>query len=588
MSNQQSKSGKAFDVKLYKRVYQLAAPYRTKVILAITLTFMASFLGPLRPYLIEHTIDEYITTHSSQGLFMMSMLLFLLLLMQSGIQVWGTILTNYLGQNVIRDLRQKVFHYLTGLRLQYYDKTPVGTLVTRTVSDIETIAEVFSEGLINISGDVLQIIFILLMMFGTDWELALVSLSVLPLLLYSSYVFKEKVRHSFEEVRNQVARLNTFVQEHIQGMQIVQLFNRETTEYQKFKSINQQHRDANIRGVMYYSVFFPVVELIAAISTALIVWYGSRGVMLHEVSIGTMVAFIMYIQLFFRPIRQLADRFNTMQMGMVAAERIFALLDEEGNREPNGKVVLDQVRGEIEFKEVSFGYLENEMVLNQISFSVAQGKTIALVGATGSGKSTIINLLNRFYEINDGSITVDGINLKELDIHALRKHMALVLQDVFLFSGSVMDNIRLNRPDISEEKIIATAKQLGAHEFISRLPDGYHQNVYERGATLSVGQRQLISFVRAMVNNPAILILDEATSSIDPETEGVIQEAIARMMHGRTSIVIAHRLSTIQHADEILVLNKGRIVERGNHETLLKQTGYYENLYRKQFVQTNG
>lgn len=588
MSNQQSKSGKAFDVKLYKRVYQLAAPYRTKVILAITLTFMASFLGPLRPYLIEHTIDEYITTHSSQGLFMMSMLLFVLLLMQSGIQVWGTILTNYLGQNVIRDLRQKVFQYLTGLRLQYYDKTPVGTLVTRTVSDIETIAEVFSEGLINISGDVLQIVFILLMMFGTDWELALVSLSVLPLLLYSSYVFKEKVRHSFEDVRNQVARLNTFVQEHIQGMQIVQLFNRETTEYQKFKAINQQHRDANIRGVMYYSVFFPVVELIAAISTALIVWYGSRGVMLHEVSIGTMVAFIMYIQLFFRPIRQLADRFNTMQMGMVAAERIFALLDEEGNREPNGNVVLDKVKGEIAFKEVSFGYLENEMVLNQISFSVAQGKTIALVGATGSGKSTIINLLNRFYEINDGSITVDGINLKELDIHALRKHMALVLQDVFLFSGSVMDNIRLNRPDISEEKIIATAKQLGAHEFISRLPDGYHQNVYERGATLSVGQRQLISFVRAMVNNPAILILDEATSSIDPETEGVIQEAIARMMHGRTSIVIAHRLSTIQHADEILVLHKGRIVERGNHETLLKQTGYYENLYRKQFVQTNG
>ena len=586
-STRKFKQGKAFDLTLLKRVYALAKPYQTKVYIAIILTTLASFLGPLRPYLIQHTIDEYIASSNAKGLINMCLLLLGILVFQSGIQVWSTVLTNYLGQNVIKDLRLKVFDYLTGLKLLFYDQTPVGTLVTRTVSDIETIADVFSEGLINISGDILQIVFILTMMFGTDWKLSLVSLSVLPLLLYASYIFKEKVRISFEDVRNQVARLNTFVQEHIQGMQIVQLFNREATEYGKFKEINAQHRDANIRGVMYYSVFFPVVELIAATSTALIVWYGAKAVMAHDVSVGAMVAFIMYINMFFRPIRQLADRFNTLQMGMVAANRIFDLLDEKSNIQPSGKLPVPQIKGDIEFKHVWFAYKEGFDVLKDLSLHVAPGKTLALVGATGAGKSSVINLISRFYEINKGSILVDGINIQEMDIYELRKHIAVVLQDVFLFSGSVLDNIRLHHPDISEEKVIETSKMLGAHEFIQRLPQGYHQNVYERGATLSVGQRQLISFVRAMVTNPSVLILDEATSSVDHETEETIQHAIKQMMKDRTSIVIAHRLSTIQHADEILVLDKGKIAEQGSHEKLLKQNGLYHQLYQMQFAETN-
>ncbi len=583
----QFKKGKAFDLALYKRVYALARPYKTKVYTAITLTLITSVLGPVRPYLIQFTVDHYIALNDGKGLMMMSVLLLLMLIMQSGILVWSTILTNFLGQNVIKDLRYKVYEYLTGLKLSFYDKTPVGTLVTRTVSDIETIADVFSEGLINISGDILQIVFILIMMFGTDWQLALVSLSVLPLLLYSSYIFKEKVRHSFEDVRNQVARLNTFVQEHIQGMQIVQLFNREKTEYTKFEEINRQHRDANIRGVMYYSVFFPVVELIAAISTALIVWYGSRGVISNDISIGTMIAFIMYITMFFRPIRQLADRFNTMQMGMVAANRIFVLLDDKEQLQPNGHLIPERIEGHIRFEQVWFGYKEKEYVLKDINIHVPKGKAVALVGATGAGKSSIINLINRFYETDQGRILLDEQDLCSLDIYAVRKHISVVLQDVFLFSGSVYDNIRLYRTEISDAKIIETAKLLGAHDFIMRLPDGYHQNVYERGATLSVGQRQLISFVRAMVSDPAVLILDEATSSVDHETERVIQYAIEEMMKGRTSIAIAHRLSTIKHADDILVLDKGRVVERGTHEELLQLGGFYHNLYQKQFAEIN-
>jgi ATP-binding cassette subfamily B multidrug efflux pump len=585
-ASQTFKQGKAFDLGLLRRVYALAKPYQSKVYIAIFLTVLASFLGPIRPYLIQYTVDRYISVNDAKGLMLMCLLLGGILILQSGIQVWSTVLTNYLGQNVIKDLRLKIFDYLTGLKLLFYDKTPVGTLVTRTVSDIETIADVFSEGLINISGDILQIIFILIMMFGTDWKLSLVSLSVLPLLLYASYVFKEKVRISFEDVRNQVARLNTFVQEHIQGMQIVQLFNREKTEYDRFKIINATHRDANIRGVMYYSVFFPVVELIAAISTALIVWYGAKAVMNHDISIGAMIAFIMYINMFFRPIRQLADRFNTLQMGMVAANRIFDLLDEEMHIQPTGNKAVPHIKGEIEFKDVWFAYKEGFDVLKDVSFHVSQGKTLALVGATGAGKSSVINLISRFYEINKGEILIDNTKLQELNIHDLRKHISVVMQDVFLFSGSVMDNIRLHHPEISEEKVIETAKMLGAHDFIIQLPQGYNQNVYERGATLSVGQRQLISFVRAMVTNPAVLILDEATSSVDHETEETIQHAIKQMMKGRTSIVIAHRLSTIQHADEILVLDKGKIAEQGTHESLLKQNGLYHQLYQMQFAET--
>ena len=582
-TNKKFKTGNAFDFPQLKRVYALAKPYKQKLFIAIALTLLMSFLGPLRPYLMQYTIDHYIVFFNTQGLINMSMLILGILILQSLMQVWSTVLTNYLAQNVIKDLRMQVYEYLTSLRLKFYDKTPVGTLVTRTVSDIETIADVFSEGLINITGDILQIIFILFIMLYSDWRLSLVSLSVLPILLFAGYLFKEKVRVSFESVRTQVARLNTFVQEHIQGMQIVQIFNRENKELNKFKLINKEHRNANIRSVFYYSVFFPVVEVIAAVSTALIVWYGSKEVMHMQTSIGTMIAFIMYIGMFYRPIRQLADRFNTLQMGMVASERIFKLLDDKENLEPTGNTIIESIEGEIEFKDVWFGYNPDEFVLKGINIKLEKGKTLALVGATGAGKSSIINLLSRFYEIQKGEILIDNKPLYDLEIKSVRKHISVVMQDVFLFSGSVMDNIRLYNKNISESTIIETAKLLGAHDFINRLPNGYLQDVHERGATLSVGQRQLISFVRAMVTNPEILILDEATSSVDNETEMAIQEAIKKMMEGRTSVVIAHRLSTVQFADEIIVLEKGEIVERGSHAQLIQINGFYKRLYDLQF-----
>jgi ATP-binding cassette subfamily B multidrug efflux pump len=579
---QQNKKG--FNTKLLARIYALAKPYKAKVIIAVVLVVSMALVAASRPYLIQYTIDNYIATSNQSGLFAMGLLLLFSLVLQTGMQVGSTILTNFLGQNVIRDLRLKVYDYLTGLKLAFYDKTPVGSLVTRTVNDIETIADVFSEGLINIMGDLLQIFFILIFMFAIDWRLTLVSLSVLPFLLYAGYVFKESVRKSFEEVRTQVSRLNTFVQEHIQGMQIVQVFNREKEEQQKFEAINLLHRNAHIKSVFAYSLFFPVVEVIVAISTALVVWYGSTRVLEGAGDIGVIAAFILYTGMFFRPIRQLADRFNTMQMGMVAAERIFQLIDDKQNIQPDGNQRISTINGHIQFDDVWFAYKADEYVLKGISLEAQAGKTIALVGATGAGKSSIINLLSRFYEIDRGNILVDGIDIRNITVSDLRKHIALVLQDVFLFSGSVMDNIKLNNKSISDDQVIEVAKLLGAHDFISKLPDGYYQEVHERGATLSVGQRQLISFVRAMVNNPKILVLDEATSSVDNETELVIQQAIEKMMKGRTSIVIAHRLSTIQHADEIIVLDKGVVVERGTHHELLLHEGYYSQLHKLQFT----
>lgn len=585
-SSQKFKTGSAFNFSLLRRIYALASPYKGKLIIAVTLVVTMAFLGAVRPLLIQYTLDHDVVDGDTRGLINMSLLIFALLLVQSLMQVWSTILSNFLGQTVIKDLRNQVYSYLTGLRLKFYDNTPVGTLVTRTISDIETIADVFSEGLINITGDILQIVFILGFMFYLDWQLTLVSLSVLPFLFYAGYLFKESVRKSFEEVRTEVAKLNTFVQEHIQGMQIVQIFNREEKELGRFKMINKRHRDANIRSVFYYSVFFPVVEIIAAISTALIVWYVAREVIGETgTSMGTIVGFTMYVNLFFRPIRQLADRFNTLQMGMVAAERIFKLIDDAENTEPTGTQRIGAVEGSIEFSKVWFGYAPGEYVLKDINIKVAQGQTVALVGATGAGKSSIINLLSRFYEIEKGSILMDGMDLKTLDVQSLRKHIAVVLQDVFLFSGTVMENIRMFNKNITDEEIIETSKLLGAHEFITKLPNGYHQEVRERGATLSVGQRQLISFVRAMVVHPKVLILDEATSSVDNETEQVIQQAIQIMMQGRTSIVIAHRLSTIQYANEIIVLDKGEIVERGSHQQLLSIDGFYKRLYDLQFAE---
>jgi ATP-binding cassette, subfamily B, multidrug efflux pump len=578
------KTGSVFNFGLMRRIFSLASPYKRQFYISGFITISVSFLGPIRPYIIQHTIDNYIANGDEQGLIKMGITLFGLLLFTALLQLWGTFLTNYLGQSIIKDLRNRVYKFLSTRQLKFYDKTSVGTLVTRCISDIETITDVFAEGLINITGDLLQIIFVLGLMFFTDWKLSVVTLSVLPFLFYAGYWFKEKVRISFEEVRTQVTKLNTFVQEHITGMQIVQIFNREEQEYAKFQAINAEHRDANIKGVFYYSVFFPIVEIISAVSTGLIVWYGAKGIIDHHTSVGVIIVFIMYITLFFRPIRQLADRFNTLQMGMVASERIFKLLDETEFDEPSGDVNLTHVKGELEFKKVWFAYVNEEYVLKDISFKVNQGKTLAIVGATGAGKSSIINLMNRFYEINKGEILLDGHNIKDISNQSLRANISVVLQDVFLFNGSILDNIRLYDKSLSDEKIIETSKLLGADYFIQQLPDGYHQKVQERGATLSVGQRQLISFIRAMVNNPSILILDEATSSVDNETEEVIQKAISKMMNGRTSIVIAHRLSTIRYANEIIVMEKGQIMERGSHQDLLDQNGLYKQLYEHQFL----
>ncbi len=585
--NKSFKTGSVVNFSLLRRIFSLASPYKKKFYISAAITISVSFLGPIRPYIIQHTIDNFIANGDEPGLIKMGVFLFVLLLITALLQLWGTFLTNYLGQSIIKDLRNKVYQFLSTRQLKFYDKTPVGTLVTRCISDIETITDVFAEGLINITGDILQIVFVLSLMFYTDWKLSLISLSVLPFLFYAGYWFKEKVRLSFEEVRTQVAKLNTFVQEHITGMQIVQIFNREEQEYAKFQAINAEHRDANIKGVFYYSVFFPIVEIISAVSTGLIVWYGAKGIIDNHTSVGVIIVFIMYINLFFRPIRQLADRFNTLQMGMVASERIFKLLDETEFDENSGDMKLTHVKGDVEFNKVWFAYVNEEYVLKDISFKVNQGKTLALVGATGAGKSSIINLLNRFYDINKGEILLDGHNIKDISNQSLRSNISVVLQDVFLFNGSVLDNIRLYDKSLSDEKIIATAKLLGADYFIQQLPDGYHQKVQERGATLSVGQRQMVSFIRAMVNNPSILILDEATSSVDNETEEVIQRAISKMMEGRTSIVIAHRLSTIRDANQIIVMEKGQIMERGSHQELLDQKGLYKQLYEHQFLASN-
>ncbi|HYG16918.1 MAG TPA: ABC transporter ATP-binding protein, partial [Bacteroidia bacterium] len=537
-----------------------------------------------RTYLIKVTLDDYVATSDYNGLINIVLLMVVLLLVNTAINFWQGYLTAWLGQTVIKDLRLRVYGFITRLKMKYFDRTPVGTMVTRSVNDIETLSNVFSEGLIVITGDILQIVVILFFMFNIDWRLSLVSLSVMPLLLISAYVFKEKVKKSFTEVRNAVANLNAFVQEHITGMHIVQIFNREKEEYDRFKSINGLHRDANIRGVMYYSVFFPVVEIITALATGLVVWYGVKLIIGGDISYGVIVTFIIFINQFFRPIRQLADRVNTLQMGMVAAERVFKLIDETDQLEPTGTYKPGRIKGDVEFKNVWFAYNEEDWVLKDISFKVEEGKSLALVGATGAGKSSIVNLINRYYAINKGEILIDGRNVSEYDVYDLRTNVAAVLQDVYLFSGSIESNIRLYDETITREKIIEAAKLIGADTFIQRLPGGYDFNVMERGSSLSVGQRQMISFIRALAADPKVLILDEATSSVDSETEELIQHAIEVLMQGRTSIAIAHRLSTIQHADRILVLDKGQIVESGTHDELLNAKGFYEKLYNYQFA----
>ncbi|MDQ3048323.1 MAG: ABC transporter ATP-binding protein/permease [Bacteroidota bacterium] len=581
--NKKKSFAKAVDLPVLKRIFAFVKPYRKNFFLAVFTTIVLAVLSPLRPLLIQHTFNNYIAIPNESMVFKMTMLLIGLLFSEAIIQFLDSYLTNRLGQNIIRDLRVRLFRHILGLRLKYYDNTPIGTLVTRAVSDIEVIANIFSEGLIVIIGDLLKLSVIICAMLFINFELALISLSSVPVLLIATYIFKKAVSVSFNEVRTQVSRLNAFVQEHLTGMNIVQIFNREEAEMEKFDKINTSHRDANIRSIMAYSIFFPVVEILSAISLGLLVWYGGRGIVQSTTTIGELIAFIMYIHMMFRPIRQLADRFNTLQMGVISSERVFKLLDTDETIENKGVLSADEIKGNVEFKNVWFSYQDENWVLKNVSFSVKQGETVALVGATGAGKSSIINLLNRSYEYNKGEILIDDKNVREFELGSLSKNIGVVLQDVFLFSDSILNNISLNNPDISREKIIEASKIVGAHDFISALPGNYDYNVKERGAMLSAGQRQLISFIRAYVYDPKLLILDEATSSIDTESETLIQRATEILTKDRTSIVIAHRLATIQKADKIIVMDHGEVVETGNHQELLRMNGFYKRLFDLQF-----
>ncbi|GAB3635489.1 ABC transporter ATP-binding protein [Hymenobacter arcticus] len=592
-----TKTGQVFDWLVLRRLLTYVQPYRGVFIGLIALTVATAVLGTVRPALIQRMVDVDITNNDWAGLNRSTLWLLGLLLVHTLVSYLQTYYGGWLGQYIVRDIRTDLFRHLLSLKLSFFDRTPIGVLVTRNISDVETLADVFSEGLAAMVGDLLQIVFLMIFMFWTNWQLALISLSVIPPLLFSTYVFKEKVKGSFQEVRNAVAKLNSFVQEHLTGMNVVQIFNNEDREYRKFKAINQEHTKANIKSVLYYSIYFPVAEVLGAIGVGLLVWYAAQGQIEGSITKGALIAFIMYNALFFRPIRQIADRFNTLQLGLVSTERLLKLLDSKDLVSTSGTLTVPQLQGEVEFDHVWFAYNQQdidasqpageapapEWVLRDISFHVKPGQTVAFVGATGAGKTSIINLLSRFYDIQQGSIKVDGADLREYDLGQLRRQIGVVLQDVFLFAGSIRANITLGNPDISDAKIWEAAALVGAQRFIERLPGGLDYPVMERGATLSVGQRQLISFVRALVYEPRVIVLDEATSSVDSETEEMIQGAIDKLMEGRTALVIAHRLSTIQKADRIIVLDRGEIKETGTHDELLRLGGYYAQLYRMQY-----
>ena len=581
--NEEKKSGQIFDLVTLRRLYAFIRPYQRQFYFLVFVILLGACLSPLTPLLIRYTIDNQVVAGDYAGLTRMLLIMVTVLALSAMVQFTSTYMSGWLGQYIIRDIRIQLYRKILSLRLKFFDNTPIGRLVTRTISDIETLADVFSEGMAAVAGDILQLVLIIGVMFWTDWRLATISLSMVPLMLFSTYIFKEKIKDSFNEVRAAVSNLNSFVQEHITGMSIVQIFSSEKIEADKFRAINNEHRKANIRSIWYYSIYFPVADILSAAGTGLVVWYGAREILNEQVTFGTVTAFVMFINLFFRPIRMLADRFNTLQMGIVSTDRILTLLDSTDYTVNNGSYTPEHLRGNVTFDNVWFAYNEENYVLKDISFAVKEGETVAFVGATGAGKSSIINLLSRFYDINQGHITVDGVDLHEYELGALRRNIGVVLQDVFLFSDTIENNITLGDKSISREKMVEAAKLVGVHDFIERLPGGYSYNVMERGATLSVGQRQLISFVRAMVQDPKIIVLDEATSSVDTETEELIQEAIGKLMKGRTAIVIAHRLSTIQKAHNIIVVDKGRIMEQGTHEELLQHEGFYANLYRMQY-----
>lgn len=578
-----AKKNRILDFDLFKRVIALAKPFRGTFIFVLVLAVVIAILAPLKPHLIQQIVDNNIMNLDLEGLTKMSLVFFGVLLAETVVRYNFIFRVAWLGQSIIRDLRSRVFEHIVGLRLRFFDNTPIGTATTRAINDVEAINQIFAQGVINIAADLMTITVVLIMMFSKDWLLTLICLTTFPIFLYATYVFKEGIKKSFQQVRTQVSEMNAFLQERISGMRIVQIFNAEEKELDNFKVINKKYKEANVTAIWYYSIFFPVVEIIQASALGLLVWFGANQVMDHQTTLGVLMAFIMYLSMLFRPMRMLADKFNTLQMGMVAAERVFDILDNKEMIVDEGTQSAKNVRGAIEFKNVWFAYNEKDHVIKDVSFTVAAGESLAIVGATGAGKSSVINILNRFYPIQQGTICIDGIDAKDYQLDSLRSQIGLVLQDVFLFSGSVMENITLRDKTIPKEKVVEAAKLVGAHDFIMKLPGNYDFNVMERGATLSMGQRQLISFIRTLVFDPRILVLDEATSSIDTETEQLIQKAIDKLMEGRTSIVIAHRLSTIQKAKQIMVLDKGELKEIGTHSELLSRDGWYKQLHDMQF-----
>tara|TARA_Y100001970_G_scaffold150876_1_gene184904 strand:- start:1971 stop:3734 length:1764 start_codon:yes stop_codon:yes gene_type:complete len=576
-------SGNLFDFKILGRLMLFCRPYMSVFYILVLLTISLSILQPIRPYITQIIIDDYISVNDIKGLQFMIILLIALLAVNAVVMYFHTYLSGWLGQNIIKDIRIKLFSHLQKFKLQFFDKTPIGRVVTRNVSDIETIADIFGQGIASIIGDILQLVGIVILMFILNWKLTLISLSTLPFLFLTTYIFKEKVKLSFNEVRTAVANLNSYVQEHIVGMNIVQIFANEEKEFNKFISVNKTHLKANLKAVLYYSIYFPVMELFTSIGLGLLIWYGAGQLFEEEVTLGVLIAFIMYLQLFFRPIRAIADRFNTLQMGVVSSKRIFDLLDRDETINSNEKLSKMDIIGKVEFKNLWFSYNPNDFILRDINFKIDRGESVAFVGSTGSGKTSIINLINRFYEYQKGEILIDDVDIRDYNSSDLRKNLGLVSQDVFLFSDSILNNITLYNDNISEEEVWNSIRKVGAEKFINSLPGKLSFNVKERGGSLSVGQRQLISCIRIMLYDPKIILLDEATSSVDSDTEFMIQNAISEILKNRTSIVVAHRLSTIKEVDKIIVIESGEIKEVGNHDQLLKKRGFYYKLYQMQY-----
>ena len=586
--NNQKVSGKVFEYKLFIRLLSYARNYKPQFITSIIAVILIAIFAAVRPILLQIIIDDYITNKNAELLLKFIILMLSVLVLEVIFQFLFIYFANWLGQSIVRDMRTQLFNHLLHFKMQYFNKSAVGKLVTRVVSDIETISSVFGQGLFMIISDLLKMFVISLVMLWMNWRLAMIVFVILPILIFATKVFQKAMKGAFQEVRTEVSNLNSFVQERITGMRIIQLFTREKIEYDHFKSINERHKKAWIRAVWYNSIFFPLAEILPSIAIGLVVWYGGLSAATSandSITVGKMISFIMMNFMLFRPLRQIADKFNTLQMGMVAAERVFKIMDTEDSEVDNGKELINNTKGNVSFDKVHFSYIKDEEVIKGISFDVKQGENVAIVGATGAGKSTIINLLNRFYLVDSGRITIDNILINDFELTNLRRNIAVVLQNVFLFSDTIFNNITLKDPSIKLEQVQKAAKEIGIHDFIMTLPGGYNYNVKERGVMLSVGQRQLIAFLRAYVSKPCILILDEATSSVDTHTEKLIQSATEKITKDRTSIIIAHRLATIKKADKIIVMEDGKIVEQGTHYQLLDKKGYYSNLYNIQFVQ---